>query len=182
VRNLVRAGVPVRVAMQMTRHNDSPLGQLQREYARFLRQRGAIDRDLAAAVPSVTDWRLATIPKYLGPEEVERVLQTCNRQTAAGRRDYAILLLLARLGLRAGEIIALELDDIRWRAGEMLVRSSKRLPQDRLPLVAEVGEALATYLRRDRPPHPARRMFLCTRAPRRGFANPSASARLLDAR
>jgi integrase/recombinase XerD len=144
-----------------------------RSICRFLQQRGAIDRDLAAAVPSVTDWRLATIPKYLDPEEVERVLQTCNRRTAAGRRDYAILLLLARLGLRAGEIIALELDDIRWRAGEILVRSSKRLPQDRLPLVAEVGEALATYLRRDRPPHPARRVFLCTRAPRRGFANPS---------
>jgi integrase/recombinase XerD len=144
-----------------------------RSICRFLRQRGAIDRDLAAAMPSVSDWRLATIPKYLNPEEVERVLQTCDRQTAVGRRDHAILLLLARLGFRAGEIIALELDDIRWRAGEILVRSSKRLPQDRLPLVAEVGDALATYLRRDRPSHTTRRVFLCTRAPRRGFANPS---------
>ena len=144
-----------------------------RSICRFLQQRGAIDRDLAAGLPSVSDWRLATIPKYLNPEEVERVLQTCDRQTAAGRRDHAILLLLARLGLRAGEIIALELDDIRWRAGEILVRSSKRLPQDRLPLVAEIGEALATYLRRDRPSHTTRHVFLCTRAPRRGFANPS---------
>jgi len=144
-----------------------------RSICRFLRQRGAIDRDLAAALPSVSDWRLATIPKYLNPEEVERVLQTCDRHTAVGRRDYAILLLLARLGLRAGEIIALELEDIRWRAGEILVRSSKRLPQDRLPLVADVGDALATYLRRDRPPHATRRVFLCTRAPRRGFGNPS---------
>ena len=144
-----------------------------RSICRFLQQRGAIDRDLAAAMPSVSDWRLATIPKYLNPEEVERVLQTCDCQTAVGRRDHAILLLLARLGLRAGEIIALELDDIRWRAGEILVRSSKRLPQDRLPLVAEVGDALATYLRRDRPSHTTRRVFLCTRAPRRGFANPS---------
>jgi integrase/recombinase XerD len=144
-----------------------------RSICRFLQQRGAIDRDLAAAMPSVSDWRLATIPKYLHPEEVERVLQTCDRQTAVGRRDHAILLLLARLGLRAGEIIALELDDIRWRAGEVLVRSSKRLPQDRLPLVAEVGDALATYLRRDRPPHTTRRVFLCTKAPRRGFGNPS---------
>ena len=92
-----------------------------RSICRFLRQRGAIDRDLAAALPSVSDWRLATIPKYLNPEEVERVLQTCDRHTAVGRRDYAILLLLARLGLRAGEIIALELEDIRWRAGEILV-------------------------------------------------------------
>jgi site-specific recombinase XerD len=144
-----------------------------RSMCRFLQQRGAIERDLAAALPSVTDWRLATIPKYLTPEEVERVLQACNRQTAVGRRDYAILLLLARLGLRAGEIIALELDDIRWRAGEILVRSSKRLPQDQLPLLTEVGDALATYLHRDRPPHTTRRVFLCTRAPRRGFANPS---------
>ena len=124
-------------------------------------------------VPSVSDWRLATIPKYLNPEEVERVLQTCHRQTPVGRRDHAILLLLARLGLRAGEIIALELDDIRWRAGEILVRSSKRLPQDRLPLLAEVGEALATYIRRDRPAHTTRRVFLCMKAPRRGFAHPS---------
>ena len=77
-----------------------------RSICRFLQQRGAIDRDLAAGLPSVSDWRLATIPKYLNPEEVERVLQTCDRQTAAGRRDHAILLLLARLGLRAGEIIA----------------------------------------------------------------------------
>lgn len=144
-----------------------------RSICRFLRQRGAIDRDLAAALPSVSDWRLATIPKYLNPEEVERVLQTCDRETAVGRRDHAILLLLARLGLRAGEIIALELDDIGWRAGEILVRSSKRLPQDRLPLVADVGDALATYLRRDRPRHPTRRVFLCLRAPRRGFAHPS---------
>jgi integrase/recombinase XerD len=143
-----------------------------RSICRFLRQRGTVDRDLAAGVPSVSDWRLATIPKYLNPEEVEHVLQTCNRQTAVGRRNHAILLLLARLGLRAGEIIALELDDIRWRAGELLVRSSKRLPQDRLPLLADVGEALATYLRRDRPPHVARRVFFCMGAPRRGFAHP----------
>jgi site-specific recombinase XerD len=144
-----------------------------RSICQFLRQRGAIDRDLAAGVPSVSDWRLATIPKYLTPEEVERVLQMCNRQTAVGRRDHAILLLLARLGLRGGEIIALELDDIQWRAGEILVRSSKRLPQERLPLLAEVGEALATYIRRDRQRHTTRRVFLCMRAPRRGFAHPS---------
>lgn len=144
-----------------------------RSICRFLQQRGSLDRDLAAALPSVSDWRLATLPKYLNPDDVERVLQTCDGQTPVGRRDHAILLLLARLGLRAGEIIALELDDIRWRAGEILVRSSKRLPQDRLPLLADVGDALATYLRQDRPPHTTRRVFLCTRAPRRGFANPS---------
>jgi site-specific recombinase XerD len=144
-----------------------------RSICRFLHQRGAIDRDLAAALPSVSDWRLATIPKYLQPEDVERVLRACPRQTAVGRRDQAILLLLARLGLRAGEIVALELDDIRWRTGEILIRSSKRLPQDRLPLLADVGDAIATYLRRDRPAPSPRRVFLCARAPRRGFAGAS---------
>lgn len=163
----------IRHARTMSPRSAQGMVSALRSICRFLRQRGVIDHDLAAGLPSVSDWRLATIPKYLKPEEVERVLQACNRQTAVGRRDHAILLLLARLGLRAGEIIALELDDIRWRAGEILVRSSKRLPQDRLPLVAEVGDALATYLRRDRPPHTTRRVFLCTRAPRRGFANPS---------
>ena len=144
-----------------------------RSICHFLWQRGAIDRDLAAGVPRMPDWRLATIPKYLGPEEVERLLQACDVQAAVGRRDHAILLLLARLGLRAGEIIALELDDIQWRAGEILVRSSKRLPQDRLPLLTEVGEAIATYIRRDRPSHRTRRVFLCMKAPRRGFSHPS---------
>jgi len=163
----------IRQARTMSPRYAQSMVSALRSICRFLRQRGAIDRDLAAAMPSVSDWRLATIPKYLNPEEVERVLQTCDGKTAVGRRDHAILLLLARLGLRAGEIIALELDDIRWRAGDILVRSSKRLPLDRLPLLAEVGAALATYLRRDRPPHTTRRVFLCTRAPRRGFANPS---------
>jgi site-specific recombinase XerD len=144
-----------------------------RSICQFLLQRGAIERDLAACVPRLSDWRLATIPKYLTPDEVERVLQACDRQTVVGRRNHAVLLLLARLGLRAGEIVALELDDIHWRAGELIVRSSKRLPQDRLPLLSEVGEALATYIRRDRPRHPTRRVFLCTRAPRRGFSGPS---------
>jgi site-specific recombinase XerD len=149
------------------------MGTALRSICRFLLQRGAIDRDLAMAVPRLPDWRLAGIPKYLSPEAVERVLQTCDRQTAVGRRNHAILLLLARLGLRAGEIIALELDDIQWRVGEILVRSSKRLPHDRLPLLAEVGEALAAHLREDRRSHTTRRVFLCMKAPRRGFAHPS---------
>ena len=149
------------------------MGTALRSIFQFLLQHGAIERDLAACVPRMSGWRFATIPKYLSPDEVERLIQACDRQTSVGRRDHAILLLLARLGLRAGEIVALELDDLHWRAGEMTVRSSKRLPQDRLPLPSEVGEALATYIRRDRPPHPTRRVFVCTRAPRRGFTGPS---------
>jgi site-specific recombinase XerD len=100
------------------------------------------------------------------------VVKACDRRTTVGRRDYAILLLLARLGLRAGEVVGLQLEDINWRAGEILVRG-KGLLHDRMPLPADVGEALASYLRRDRPPCRTRRVFVCTKAPRRGFAGPS---------
>jgi len=163
----------VRQAPTMSPGRAKLMGTALRSIFQFLLQRGAIERDLAGCVPRMSDWRLATIPKYLSPDEVERLLQACDCQTSVGRRDQAILLLLARLGLRAGEIVAFELDDIHWRAGEMTVRSSKRLPQDCLPLPREVGEALATYIRRDRPTHPTRRVFLCTKAPRRGFTGPS---------
>ncbi len=73
-------------------------------------------------MPSVSDRSLSTIAKYLSPDQAERVLGTCNRQTATGRRDYAMLLLLARLGLRAGEVVSLQLDDVDWRVGELLVQ------------------------------------------------------------
>jgi site-specific recombinase XerD len=140
-----------------------------RSFFRHLFQKGELQANLAASVPTAADRRLSTVPKYLSPEEVERVLKACNRSTATGRRDHAILLLLARLGLRAGEVVALELEDINWRAGELLVRG-KGLLHDRMPLPADVGEALASYLRRDRPACQTRRLFVCRRAPHRGFA------------
>jgi site-specific recombinase XerD len=143
-----------------------------RSFFRFLFQKGELRADLAASVPTVANWRLSTVPKYLTRQEVERVLKACDRRTAVGRRDYAILLLLARLGLRAGEVVDLQLEDINWRAGEILVRG-KGLLHDRMPLPADVGEALACYLRRDRPRCQTRRLFVCTKAPRRGFAHPS---------
>ena|SRR5215472_2101859 len=93
-----------------------------RSFFRFLFQKGELQANLAAAVPTVADWRLSTVPKHLTPEEVESVLKACNRAAGSGRRDYAVLLLLARLGLRAGEVVALQLDDINWRAGEITVR------------------------------------------------------------
>jgi site-specific recombinase XerD len=121
----------------------------------------------------VPDWRLATIPRSLASEQVERLLTACNRRTTTGRRDYAILLLLARLGLRAGEVVALELEDLHWRAGEITIRGKKGLRHDRFPLPADVGRALATYLR-ERAPSVTRRVFLCMRAPRRSFRGPGA--------
>jgi len=143
-----------------------------RSFFRFLFQNGELQVNLALSVPSVADRRLATIPKYLSPDQVERVLGTCNRQTATGRRDYAILLMLARLGLRAGEVVSLQLDDVDWRAGELLVRG-KGLLHDRMPLPVDVGEALTSYLRMDRPSCKTRRVFICMKAPRSGFAGPS---------
>lgn len=144
-----------------------------RSFFRFLFQKGELQADLAAAVPTVANWQLSTVPKYLTAEEVQRVLKTCDRRTATGRRNYAILLLLARLGLRAGEVVALELEDINWRAGEIMVRG-KGLVHDRMPLPPDVGEALASYLRRGRPACPTRRVFVRMIAPRLGFSGAAA--------
>ena len=141
---------------------------------RFLFGTGELAVDLSAAVPTIPDWRLATIPKAIAPGEVERILRGCDRKTATGRRDRAVLLLLARLGLRAGEVVALELEDIDWRAGEIVIRGKKGLRHDRFPLPADVGQALAVYLHRDRWQSTSRRVFLCMRAPRRAFANKGA--------
>ncbi len=143
-----------------------------RSFFRFLFQHGQTESDLSGAIPTVPQWRLAEVPKYLKPEEVERVVRGCQRDTPVAHRDHAIILLLARLGLRASEVIALELDDIDWRAGVLKVRG-KGSSHDCLPLPADVGEAMAKYLRYHRPPCTTRRLFIRTKAPHQGFANPS---------
>lgn len=148
------------------------MGTALRSFLRFLFLYGETDSDLALAVPTVRRWRLSSVPRYLPGEDVERLLRTCDGSSATGRRDHAILLLLARLGLRASEVVTLELGDLNWRAGEIVVRG-KGLVSDRLPLLPEVGESLVLYLHKDRPPSRSRRVFLCMRAPYRGFAHPS---------
>ena len=140
-----------------------------RSFFRFLFQKGSLSSDLAASVLGVAHWEQATVPRYISSEEVQRVLKACDRRTPIGRRDYAILLLLARLGLRAGEVVALQLEDIDWRSGEILVRG-KGLRHDRMPLPSDVGEALASYLRQGRPRCQTRRVFVCIKAPYRGLA------------
>jgi site-specific recombinase XerD len=143
-----------------------------RSFLRFLQERGLLATDLAAAVPGVAGWRLSHLPKALPAEQVERLLASCDRGTPAGRRDYAILMLLARLGLRGGEVSALTLDDIDWECGEIVVHGKgQRLA--RLPLPTDVGSALVDYLRQDRPVCSTRRVFIRVRAPRRGFVSPS---------
>ena len=141
-----------------------------RSFFRYLLWRGDISTDLAAAVPTVADWRLSTLPKSLPPQDVERLLQSCDRTTATGQRNYAILLLLARLGLRAGEVVAMTLDDINWNSGELTIHG-KGLRTDKLPLPPDVGEALAAYLRYGRPQCSTRRVFIRTKAPRQGLAS-----------
>jgi integrase/recombinase XerD len=142
-----------------------------RSFFRFLRWRGDIAIDLASFVPKVADWRLSSLPKSLPADEVERLISSCDRETITGQRDYTVLLLLARLGLRAGEIVAMTLDDIDWEAGELTVRG-KGGREDRLPIPRDVGQAMASYLRRGRPQDcSTRRFFVRRKAPRRGFAS-----------
>ncbi len=116
----------------------------------FLHVEGMLAESLVGAVPSVAGWRLAGLPRGLEPAQARRLLASCDRRTTAGRRDFAILTLLLRLGLRRGEVARLELGDIDWRAGEIEIRG-KGSRQERLPLPADVGEAVAGYLRRGRP-------------------------------
>jgi len=141
-----------------------------RSFFRFLRLQGETARDLASSVLSVADWRLARVPQGIPAAQVQQLLRHCDQQTRVGQRDYTILLLLARLGLRAGEVVGLTLDDLDWDAGDLVVHG-KGGRQDRLPLPRDVGQALATYLRQGRPPCGSRRVFLCMRAPRRGFTS-----------
>ena len=144
-----------------------------RSFLRWLQQRGAVTADIAAGVPSVANWRFSHLPKALTPAQVERLLRCCDRKTPVGQRDYTILLLLARLGLRAGEVVALTLDDLDWQAGEFIVRGKgDRL--ERLPLPRDVGAALAHYLRYLRPRCSSRRVFIRMKAPLGGFSGAAA--------
>ncbi len=136
-----------------------------RALLRFLHVQGWIATPLATAVPSVRK-RREGLPRGLAAEQVRLLLASCDRDTPAGRRDFAILMLLARLGLRRGEVAALELDDVDWRAGEIVIRG-KGSRIDRLPLPGDVGEALVDYLRHGRPRGFGRRLVLPARAPYR---------------
>lgn len=149
-----------------------------RGFLRWLHQRGDTDTNLAGCVPAVADWRLATVPKAIPSEQVERLLGHCDRTTAAGRRDYAIMLLLARLGLRAGEVVRMQLEHLDWERGELLVRG-KGGRQDLLPMPRDVGAAVAAYLRHGRPRCSTRAVFVRARAPRRGFVTACAISDLV---
>ena len=140
-----------------------------RSFFQFLRYREYISLDLVTTVPAVASWTMATIPKALPSDQVERLLSACTRDTATGRRDYAIILLMARLGLRPGEVAFLTLDDIDWQLGCITVRG-KGGQLAKLPLPIDVGDALVDYLRNGRPKTRIRKFFLSAQAPIHGFS------------
>jgi site-specific recombinase XerD len=141
-----------------------------RSLLRFCYLEGMITAPLADAVPRVAGWKLAALPKALSPKQVAAMLASCDRRTTFGRRDFAVLTLLVRLGLRAGEVAGLALDDIDWRAAELVVRG-KGHKQAQLPLPADVGEAVAAWLRRGRPRCGAREVFTRVRAPHQALTS-----------
>jgi site-specific recombinase XerD len=148
-----------------------------RSYFQYARYRGEVTVDLAAAVPSVANWSMTSLPRAIEPDQVHQLLTSIDRRTATGRRDYAILLLLARLGLRSGEVALLELDDIDWNVGRLSVHGKNG--RSERPLSAEVGKAIAGYLRRGRPVNASRRVFLRARATLCGFQGASGISSLV---
>ena len=146
-----------------------------RSLLRFCYLEGTMLKPLADAVPAVASWRLASLPRALDPGDVAALLKSCDRRTAFGRRDFAVLTLLVRLGLRSGEVAGLRLDDIDWRRGELVVRG-KGPKEERLPIPADVGVAVTAWLRRGRPRCAVREVFTRIRAPHQGLTSGGVSA------
>jgi site-specific recombinase XerD len=146
-----------------------------RGYLRFLGARGLCRAGLEHAVPIIPQWRLSTLPRYIGAAEVERMIATCDLTTPAGTRDRAVLLLLARLGLRAGDIVALRLDAIDWRQATLTVCGKGRR-ETRLPLPQDAGDAVLDYLKRGRPYVARDELFLMANAPFRSLRGSTVSS------
>ncbi len=144
-----------------------------RMFLRFLIAEGKCATGLDAAIPMLAHWRLSSLPRYLPPEAVERIIFSCNLSSLVGRRDHAILLLLARLAFRAGDILQLRFADIDWKGAGIKV-AGKGHQQTRLPLTQEVGDALVAYLQDGRPPSNTDVVFIRSRAPFRAFRSHSA--------
>ncbi len=142
-----------------------------RSFLRFLFVRRETMIDLSVSIPTVRKWRQAAVPTLFSEEEVERVVCAPDRSAPIGCRDYAILLLLARLGLRAGEVVMLELDDVHWRTAEIIVHSKSRLT-DSVPLLSDIGAAIAQYLLNYRGSSDSRLSFLKDSSTARGSDRP----------
>ena len=144
-----------------------------RSFLHYARFRGVIVLDLAAAVPTVASWSMPSIPRAIPADAVRQLLVAMDRKSVVGRRDHAIVLLLARLGLRSSEVVGLELEDLDWETGQVSVRG-KGGGRTALPLPTDVGAAIAAYLQHGRPQSSSRRVFLRARAPIGGLRGPSA--------
>lgn len=151
-----------------------------RGFLRFLVAQGRVPTWFEHCVPTVPAWRLASLPRYLEAPDVEHVLKSCDLTTGHGLRDHAVLLLLARLGLRAGDAVGMMLSDIDWRAGTLRVRGKGRR-EVLLPLPQDVGDAVLKYLERGRPRSASGRMFLTLHAPTRPFATSTAVSDIVHA-
>jgi integrase/recombinase XerD len=141
-------------------------------FLRWLHLMGIIQSDLSGSIPSIAQWRLRHIPVTLDKNAVRKLIHSCNRQTHMGRRDYAVIMLLAHLGLRACEIVSLRIEDLDWRSG-MLNVHGKGNSDRRLPMPKNVGESLVSYLKYTRPHCYASNVFLCMNAPYRGLGHSS---------
>jgi site-specific recombinase XerD len=164
------------------RHSPSQARKLvtaMRSFLRYLRYKGLVDADVDTAGPTVARWALSSLPKYLPAVDVRRVLDHCDQTTSTGRRNYAILLLLARLGLRAGEVVRLNLEDIDWESARITIRGKGGV-WAQLPLPADVGHAIAQYLHRDRPRCSCRRVFIRDHAPLLGFGVAHAISKIVS--
>jgi len=139
-----------------------------RSFLQYARYCGDVTLDLAAALPAVASWSMAAIPRAIPPEAIRQLLASMPRRTAIARRDYAIVVLLADLGLRAGEVAGLQLDDVEWRVGQVRVRG-KGGDWSALPLPVRVGRAIVAYLRHGRPPSASRCLFLRAKPPACGM-------------
>ena len=169
----------LRHARQHSRGYALQLVNALRSFFRFLHYRGLTTVDWSLVVPTVAHWRMSHLPKHLPADAVRRVLAGCARSTPVGRRDYAVLLLLARLGLRAAEVIRLQLDDVDWEQAQLTVRSKKGRGWARLPLPADVGRALAEYLQSARPACASRSVFVRFHAPHRPLAKSATISNLV---
>jgi len=163
------------VATQCELRNPAYIACGLRSFLRYCHLRGLIVAPLAGAVPSVANRQRARLPKSLDASAIAALLESCDRRRAFGRRDFAIITLLAGLELRASEIVKLELDDIDWRAGELVIRC-KGQRKDRLPLPSDVGAAIAGWLRHGGGSPPWRNVFTRVHAPRRPLTSGGVSA------
>jgi len=161
-----------RQAPRLHRQRAKLMTSALRSFLQYAQYRGEVGLDLAAAVPAVANWSMPAIPRAISADQVRQLLASIDQGTAMGRRDYAMVLLLARLGLRSSAVVSLELDDIDWNRATLTVRGKGGL-RHALPVAPEVGQAIVAYLCDGRPQSPSRRVFLRAKAPIRGFRNAS---------